>query len=110
MYRAESFGVGADEALLDERSVGLEHLNPIVDASAHVDEPILAFNRAVDRREVLGLHTRLIRPFDRLSTQRSVMRLVAVGPPMPLVGPSLSIEHDDTTVPVAVCDKQLVRF
>src|SRR5262249_60543263 len=51
-YRSAAEGLLRDERFLDERSVGLEDLQPVVRAIADVDEPVVRNPDGVDDAEL----------------------------------------------------------
>ena len=94
---------GFHPAFLDVGSVGLEDLNAVVRAVAHVQHAVIGQRDGVNRRtELVGLLPRLV------SGQLRVVGFVAVGAPMPLVFARVRIHHDHAPIPVAVRHEKLV--
>src|SRR2546422_11605939 len=98
-------GVRLFEELLDEVAVLLEHLDPIVDAIAHVDEVGHQANTVDGIAEVrVGRSRRTVRASDAgAGVARARARRRAVCAPVALRRPGLGIEHNDSFVAVAVC-------
>src|SRR6478672_3099141 len=103
-HRAVAERVLLEEPLLDEAAVLLEHLDTVVDAVADIDQPVIGELHAMHgigellRHRRLGIVRRLL----------GIIRRLAVGAPMPLVGAGGGVEHDDAPVAVAVGDVDLV--
>src|SRR5215510_14273195 len=91
------------EGLAHEGAVLAEELHAIVLAVADHDQPINGDGDAVHRVGELLRWRPLEIPVDLL-----VARPVAIGAPVPLVGASRGVEHNDALVAVAVGDEQLV--
>ena len=92
------------ERLLHERAVRLEHLQAVVGAVAHIDQPVVRALDAVHRvAELLrGRRVRIV------GTEIGVVRLVAVGAPVALHLAGVGVEHGDALVAIAVGDIGLV--
>ena len=98
--RPEPLRSPREEALVHERPVHLEYLDPIVAAVAHVDQPVGRKADAVHRRAEL-LRDRRIRI---VWTEVRVVGFMAVGAPMPLVLSGIRVVHDHPPVSVAIRD------
>src|SRR5262245_11974698 len=93
-----------EERFLDELAVGLEHLQAVVGAVAHVEEPVV---RALDA--VYGIAELLRRRIGGLiRAEVLVVGLVAVGAPVALHLAGVGVEHGDALVEIAVGDIGLV--
>src|SRR4030088_1730782 len=103
-HRAVAERVLLEEPLLHKGAVLLEHLDPIVDAVADVNQAVIGDLHAMHgvcdllRHRRRGIVRRLL----------VVVRRLAVGAPMPLVGAGGGIEHDDAAVAVAIGDIDFV--
>src|SRR6185295_8577469 len=86
-------GLALDEDFVDERTVQLERLNSVVHAVADIDETVVRHGDTVHSVELLRSGT-----FIGPRSGRLVVRLVAVGAPMPLVRTGLRVEHDHAAV------------
>ena len=89
---------------LNERSIGLEHLDAIISAVAYIEQAIDGKFGAVNRvAELLrGRRVGIVR------TQIRVIRFVAVCAPMPFVFPGVRVIHNHAVVAVAVGDINLI--
>ena len=85
---------------------GLEYLDTIVHAVADIEQAIVRELRAVHRAAELLIDRRV----RIVIAGVGVVRLVAIGAPMPLVLAGVGVEHDDAFVAVAVGDVQLIGF
>ena len=104
-HRTVQAGVLFEERFRDERAVLPEHLHAVVDAVAHVNEPVLGETHAVHGpAELRGRWLRRIVRRCLLVAGR-----LAVRAPVPLVGARLRVEHDDAPVAVAVRDVDFFR-
>ena len=92
-----------DAELLHEGAVLAEHLDAVVGAVADIDEPVVRQPHAMHG---VGEAARQAAP-RVVGRQLVVVRLFAVGAPVPLVGAGLGVEHDDAAVAVAVGDVEL---
>ena len=97
-------GVAVSEEFADESPVLLEHLNPVVQAVADVDEAIARHCHTVNRRAEL-LSERCV---GVVRTGIDVVRHVAVGAPVALVLPRGRVDDDDAPVLVAIGNVELV--
>ena len=101
--RATTQGSGRDDQLPHERAIRSKHLNPVVRPVADVHEPVVRRLGAVDGiAELLrGLVAGVI------ETDVGVVRLVAVGSPIPLQLAGVHVDDGDALVAVSIGD---VRF
>src|SRR6185503_9248144 len=103
-YRAVAERVLFVEPFLNEGSIFPEHLDAVVDAVADIDQPVIGELHAVHgigellRGRRLGVVGRLL----------VIVRRVAVSAPVPLVGASGGIKHDDAAIAVAVGNEDFV--
>ena len=103
-HRAVAERVLFVEPFLHEGAVLPEHLDAVVDAVADIDQPVIGELHAMHgigellRGRRLGIVGRLL----------VVVRRLAVGAPVPLVGAGGGVEHDDAAVAVAVGDVDFV--
>src|SRR5437899_1394022 len=92
-----------DESFLEEFAFQGESLDAVVRAIRRIDNTVVGDLDPVRRVELLRSRT------GHLAGLRSlVVRLVAVGAPVALVGAGVGVEHDDAAVAVAVGNKHLV--
>src|SRR5713226_7180582 len=97
IYRAFSIQrVPLDERFLDERSVELEHLKPVVRTVSDIDEVIVRNDHSVHGR----IKKRRRWPFNDLLARRilQILGFFPVRSPVALVGACVRIEDDDTAV------------
>src|SRR5436305_14062992 len=92
------------EPLLDEGAVLLEHLDPVLGAIADINQAVIGELHAMHGiaelllRRRLGIVRRLL----------AIIRRIAVGAPMPLIGAGRRVVDNDAAVAVAVGDVDLV--
>jgi hypothetical protein len=100
--------VALDEGFLHERSVELEHLQPVIGAVGYIDQAVVGNGDAVHWR----IEKRGRRTGDDLVARGifQVHRLSSVGSPMTLVGTGVRIKNDNPAIGVAVGHEKLVRF
>src|SRR5579862_3642918 len=102
--RAVAESVLVENFLFDERAVGLEDLDAIVDAVAYVEESVIGEIGAMDGiAELLG--NRLI---GRVRAEVDVVRLVAVGTPIAFEFSAIGVEDDNALVAVSVGDVDFI--
>ena len=104
-HRARRLGVLGDEHFLDEGAVGLEHLQPIVEPVADVDQAVVGDVGAVHRVAEVRERRRVGVVEPELD---AVVGRLAVGAPEPLHLAGGGVEHGDAAVEVAVGDVGLV--
>src|SRR4029453_10196366 len=92
-----------DVNLPEEFSIEAERLNAVVDSVADINDSVVRDGDPVDRIELLWPW-----PFIDTRERRGVVRLVAVRTPMPLVGAGIRIEHDHSSIPIIICDEDLI--
>src|ERR1035437_6429514 len=102
--RAGAERAGFKKRFLDECAVGLEHLNSIVDAIAHIEQTVIGKLGAVDGIAKL-LGWRLVR---LVGTGVRVVRLLAVGAPMTFISTCIGVRSDDAMVAIAIGDVKFV--
>src|SRR2546426_8862896 len=101
--RARPLRFTLDEPFFEEFAVQGERLDAVVRAICHIDDAVVGDLNAVRRVELLRSSA------GHLARLRGlVLRLVAVGAPVALVGAGVGVEHDDAAVAVAVGNKHLV--
>src|SRR5262249_8586793 len=100
-------GVPRDKHFFDKCPVELEHLEPIIRTIGDIDQVVVCYQDGVNRIvETIRCGT-----LNELRTRRelqTIIRLLAVGAPMPLVFAGVRIEDDDAMIEIPVGYEQFI--
>ena len=93
-----------DKGFLNERAIGVEHLDAIIHAIANIQKIVVREHGAVDGiAELLRGRAAWI-----VGTEVCIAGLIAVSSPVALVFAGLGIEDDDAVIAVAIGDIELI--